>query len=270
MSAIELGPVVLSLPRFAAVAGMGAFLLAAEGLARVAQDRSLATRSVWIVLAGALGARLGHVLQHWESFAAEPLRVVAVWQGGFSPWGAGLAVAAAGAAAVLRGTRPVPLIAALWAGVVVWQAILLDLGDEREIAMPPLVLPAPEGPPVDLAAFAEDGRPVVVNLWATWCPPCRREMPMLVETARTREDVALILANQGESAARVSEYLASENLPTDAVALDQGQRLASHYGTVGLPVTLFIGADGLLRATHLGEISSEVLTRQIDRLMEGR
>ncbi|REC56528.1 TlpA family protein disulfide reductase [Rhodosalinus sediminis] len=270
MSAIEIGPLVLSLPRFAAVAGLGAFLVAAEALARLSGDRRLAAWSGPIALAGAAGARLGHVLQNWESFAADPLRVFAVWQGGFSPLGAAIAVTAAAALAVIRGTRLVPLVAALWAGVVVWQAILLDLRDTEEMALPPLVLPAPDGPPVDLAALAEDDRPVVLNLWATWCPPCRREMPLLIETARRRDDVTVVLVNQGESAAQVRAYLAAEGLAADDVALDQREALAAHYGTVGLPATLFIGADGLLRHTHLGEISPEILVRRLDRLTTAR
>ncbi|WP_238534364.1 TlpA family protein disulfide reductase [Advenella kashmirensis] len=53
---------------------------------------------------------------------------------------------------------------------------------------------------------------VVINLWATWCGPCRREMPMLEQAARQNPDVRFLFVNQGESAATIENYLRQEKL----------------------------------------------------------
>ena len=61
----------------------------------------------------------------------------------------------------------------------------------------------------------------------------------------------------------VSGYLVENDISLEHALIDTNSRLAQHYSTVGLPVTLFIGADGLLTHTHVGEISREVLLREI-------
>jgi thiol-disulfide isomerase/thioredoxin len=108
--------------------------------------------------------------------------------------------------------------------------------------------------------------PRVVNLWATWCPPCRREMPMMAELAADTEGVAFVFANQGEGKQAVRRYLASAGLSLETILIDPFSALSRFYGAPGLPATLFIDAEGILRHAHLGEISREVLQSNIDRL----
>src|SRR3546814_11946076 len=63
------------------------------------------------------------------------------------------------------------------------------------------------------------GRPFVVNLWATWCPPCRRELPMLADVA-ANSDIPILLANQGENRQAVADYLLAGGISPRSVVLD--------------------------------------------------
>ena len=88
MNAIAIGPFLLSMARFAAILAAVAFLLTAWAVSRRI-DRRLMDWAMWVIVAFVAGARAGHVLANVASFGTEPLRVFALWQGGFS-WPAGL------------------------------------------------------------------------------------------------------------------------------------------------------------------------------------
>lgn len=264
MSAIEIGPVVLGWDRFAALAGVFAFVIAAELIARFSRQPVLSSWSGRVVLWGLVGARLGHVAEFPEVFLAEPWTVFAVWQGGFSPIGAALAVAVVTVLSLRRGLRLVPAFGALWLGVVLWLALILDVSDRPPVPAPELQLAMLEGGVFDFAN--RPAQPLIVNLWATWCPPCRRELPMLAEMAETHPEVAFLLASQGEDAETVRRHLVRSSISAAHVALDPDGALARHYGTIGLPVTLFLDADGVLEHIHVGEISRALMLRQITAL----
>lgn len=108
---------------------------------------------------------------------------------------------------------------------------------------------------------------MVINLWASWCPPCRREMPMMAELARSTEAAEFVFANQGENRDSIDRYLADNGISLDHVLLDSFGDLARHYGAPGLPATLFVGPDGVLEHAHLGEISREALQSRISGLL---
>ena len=263
MNAIELGPLVLSGDRFAIIVGVAVFLLGAGVLASRVSPRFNAWSTV-AVLAGLGAARLAHVVAHWSYFADDPLRALAVWQGGFIwPWA--LLPVAVATVAMLRERRLM-----LWAGAPVIACALaatvtvqLTSGTEPTPA-PAMVLASVAGEPVNLAAV--DGRPTIINLWATWCPPCRREMPTLAQAQDAHPDVRFLFVNQGEGQAQVAGWLEEAGLEIDNVLLDRAMAVPRHYGTVGLPVTLFIGPDGRLVEAHVGEIAPEQVSAGIARL----
>ena len=265
MTAIQIGPVVLGWERFAALAAVAVFLLAAEVIARLSRNPALSRWAGVVVLWGFVGARLGHVVQFPGIFLAEPWLIFAIWQGGFSPIGAVFGAALVTARAVARGMAFVPAFGALWLGVMLWLVLIFDLTERPPTPAPDFSVPLLSGGQFDFAA--PDSTPIVINLWATWCPPCRRELPMLADVAASRDDVRFLFAAQGEAEGVVHAYLQSAGISSAHVGLDQASALARHYGTIGLPVTLFLDGSGLLAHVHVGEISRALLVREIATLL---
>lgn len=262
MNAVGVGPLVFASDRLAAILGIGAFLLVA-GLLGWRLHRRFDSWAFTTVVIGLVAARLGHVIEFFPSFAAEPWRVFAFWQGGFSwPW-AVLPVIGFTAWRLER-TQWLWALAALGAGIFVWNVTFQLTTTSNRSPLPEAQFQYLDGNSATIAEATEG--PVVINLWATWCPPCRREMPLLAEVAASETDVDFVFANQGEGIGQIETYLAEEDLDLGRVLLDPHQALSNHYDAIGMPVTLFVGADGRLRASHLGEISREVLMQNLSRL----
>ncbi|HWS73851.1 MAG TPA: TlpA disulfide reductase family protein, partial [Quisquiliibacterium sp.] len=114
------------------------------------------------------------------------------------------------------------------------------------------------------------GRPAVVNLWATWCPPCVREMPVLAAAQASKPGIVFVFVNQGEAGERVGQFLAPRGLALENVLLDPGGDLARSVGSRAMPTTLFYDAQGRLRDTHLGALSEATLAARLARLGERR
>ncbi|MGH6760801.1 MAG: prolipoprotein diacylglyceryl transferase family protein [Phyllobacterium sp.] len=261
MNAISVGPLVFATDRFAAILAIVAFLIVNEVLARKVDDRF----SAWgwkAVIAFIAGARLGHVAWHAESFMAEPLRAFFIWQGGFRVE-AGVLVALAYTAFHFRrhlrqaAWTLLPAACAAFAAVFVVQ---LAAGTPRT--------PLPTGRFITLSdeivqPSELNGQPLVVNLWASWCPPCRREMPMMADVAAQSSDARFIFVNQGEGREAIQTYLRGEKLELENLLLDSLGEFGRNYSIPGLPATLFIGSDGILRSVHMGEISREVLMKGV-------
>src|SRR5690606_31318098 len=130
-------------------------------------------------------------------------------------------------------------------------------------SLPDLQLSTLEERPTHLRSYV--GAPVVLNLWATWCPPCRRDMPVL-ERAQTKfSHVSFVLINQGESAQQARVFLQNEGLSLKDVLLDPSSEAMRKMRTGGLPTTFFFDAQGHMVDLHLGEISTTDLEAKIAR-----
>lgn len=101
------------------------------------------------------------------------------------------------------------------------------------------------GAATSLAAYR--GKIVVMNLWASWCPPCRAEMPDLerLETQYAARGVIVVGVNQGESAARAAAFATSLGI-TFPIWIDDQQQYGRVYAALGLPTTVVIGRDGVV------------------------
>ena len=129
---------------------------------------------------------------------------------------------------------------------------------------PDFRLPTTAGAEAGLADLA--GRPRVINFWATYCPPCRAEMPLLAE-AVPKAGASLILVNEGEAAEGASRYLASLGID-QASLLDTGFRTGRAYGVSALPTTVFVRADGTIDRVQVGELDAGVLAAELSALTQ--
>ncbi len=117
---------------------------------------------------------------------------------------------------------------------------------------PDFTLTSTDGETFSLSALR--GRPVILNFWATWCPPCRAEMPAFEEAwQRYKADGVLILGvNQGESKSAVERFARQEVGTTFPLLLDQTTEVGAIYAVRALPTTVFIDADGRIQDLKVG------------------
>ena len=114
-----------------------------------------------------------------------------------------------------------------------------------------------DGRAVSLTDFR--GQPVIINLWATWCAPCRIEMPALQDAFEKYDEQGLeILAlNQGETADVARQYFYDEMKLTFTPLLDENSRIPALYdGMNVLPTTYFIDQEGIVSAVHRGPLTA--------------
>lgn len=113
--------------------------------------------------------------------------------------------------------------------------------------------------------LATDGRPVILNLWASWCGPCREEMPALDAVAAANPDVFLIgvAVDDDPGAAR---RFANEIGVSYALAIDEDDAVGSRYPSPGLPATFFIDSGGQIVRIAFGGVTEEQVQELIDEL----
>lgn len=264
-SAISIGP--LAVPAKSALLLLCVLLAAAGGYASGRRQRVGVLPSLLdMLLAGLLAARIAFVAVWFEQYRGTPWSVFDIRDGGFLTW-AGLA--AAGLVALSQAWRRAPLrkplALALLAGALGWLTApgTLRFGANLTLSqLSTITLLTLQGVPARLAA----GKPTVVNLWATWCPPCRREMPVLAEAQQRRADLSFVFANQGEDAVTVQHYLDEGKISLGNVLLDPTKRLGQKYGSMALPTTLFYDASGRLVDTRLGALSAASLASALSKL----
>ncbi len=270
MASVNVGPFVLPVEALATVV---AIMLATTVGNRAARATGVRVEpTLWIVIGCALlVARVAYIVRYREAYLASPASMLNVRDGGWMA-GAGIATCLL-ALAWLSWRAPAkrrPLLASALAAAAVWAGAALLIGARPASAprIPDLALPDLAGRPVRLAGFG--ARPVVLNLWASWCPPCRREMPVLRQAQARHPGVVFVFADQGEAGAVVSAFLASQHLALANVVLDEGQDLARVIGSRGLPTTLFFDAGGRLVDTRAGELSAASLAQRLDELDPAR
>jgi thiol-disulfide isomerase/thioredoxin len=254
-------PVVLVLMALSAAVGVAWVL--GRG-APPDRARPLISPLVDLLVAGLVAARLAFVIRHLPDYAAEPLSVVMLGDGGYLPL-AGMVGAAAFGAWRTRADPVIrkPLAVAALTGVVAWFVLgagLLRMQRDH-LPVPAVQLATLDGAGVDLAAARD--RPLVINLWATWCPPCRHELPTLIAAQAAHPEVQFVYVNAGEDAEIITRYLDRSGQRLAPVALDPEQQVARRLGSSGLPTTLFYDADGRLAAVHLGALNRASLAARL-------
>ena len=154
-----------------------------------------------------LAARAGFVGQAFGTYAASALSMLDLRDGGWSP-SVGL-FAALGVLSwfgLRRAALRKPLAAGAIAGLAVWSGLSAGFGVHDHPLLPALTLERLDGTWIALSPLTA-GRPAVINLWATWCPPCRVEMPLFTNAQQREPGVSFVFVNQDEGSAVVQHWL---------------------------------------------------------------
>jgi thiol-disulfide isomerase/thioredoxin len=265
MTEVTIGPLVLPaslLVTFTAV------ILGVTVGNRIARSDGVQVERVllFVIAVAVLTARAAFVGVYWDRYANEPWRIIDVRDGGFRLALGVLAAVAAGAWVAWRQVdKRKAVLAGVLSGTLLWVAGTA-IADLFPVAggLPELSLTDLEGKVVPLSALA--GKPVVLNVWATWCPPCRREMPVLKQAQRTVPGVTFVFVNQGESAGTIRAYLGAQSLKLENVLLDPTGSVAAAAHAPGLPTTLFFDAGGKLVDRRMGELSPATLAQRLELL----
>lgn len=130
---------------------------------------------------------------------------------------------------------------------------------------PQLELPALDGATVRLSDLR--GRPVLLNFWASWCAPCRSEMPALQQVANDYAASGLVVigVNQLEDEATVRQFVTEFGL-TFTIALDRDGQASQAWRVYGIPQTYLIGPDGIIRKAWVGPLTYDSVIRALTDL----
>jgi len=262
--ALLLGPLALSWPNLALLLGILVFT-------SLAARRGLESKSWWVLLATLLAARIGYALEHletWPSLGSALLGIVDIRSGGWNwPWGLVGGVVVAGI--LLRQQASALLVPALAAVTIA----LLPLGIQQGLSRPAqpaasqaldqtvLGLLEPGQAQPSKVRFGDLSKPMLVNLWATWCPTCRSQMPLLAEYQQQGHPIVLL--NAGEDPATIQTYLQETHI-SPRIMMDNGLQQA--FRVSGLPTTLLIGSNGKILARHMGPVNRAQLEQLLKQL----
>lgn len=213
-----------------------------------------------------IAARISFVLRYYDMYFPTPWQIFNVRDGGFDFW-SGVAVGALmlGWEVFRRRPMAMPLIVASLAGLVMFTGLQFAHDQQRanKPYIPQLTLQSMSGQPVQLAQTYQ-GEGVIINLWATWCPPCVREMPLLMDAQQRWADIRVVPVNQGEGAVAIQAFFTEHELAFEHALIDPKSDLSNAIESFVLPTTLFFNAKGLLVDSHVGELSAARLAQGVN------
>ena len=120
-----------------------------------------------------------------------------------------------------------------------------------------------DGEMVELSDF--EGKKVILNFWATWCKPCREEMPDLQSIYAERDEDVVILAVNMDAHNDVKGFIDSYSVAFP-VLLDKEDEVSDMYQVISLPTTYFIDEDGIIVQKHIGQITYEQLEEMLAKI----
>ncbi len=253
---LKIGALVLEWSRLSFVLGVFAFMLLVE-TTRVTKLKQIV---LLVVLAYVVAGRLGYALEH---LAFISLEILDPRKGSLS-WYWGVAGA---------------LVVGFWRAnesmiQLVFRGLLAGL-----ISFTPLLFkptfnttnPIPENSvfqrrnsngSLENVKFSDLKRPMLINVWATWCAPCRSEMPLLADAANHGAQIVFVNANEDSSS--IQKYLQAENLQISSL-LDAGS-LQRDLQVIGLPTTVLIGKNSQILERKFGALDAPTLTELLEKM----
>jgi cytochrome c biogenesis protein CcmG/thiol:disulfide interchange protein DsbE len=183
-----------------------------------------------------------------------------------------IAPAAADAPPAPRRFRLLFLLPALiFAALALLFVVRLHAGDPARLPSALIGRPVPAFALAPLDGLQAGGRPVpglaqgdlkgrvtIVNVWASWCAPCRQEHPVLMDLARTGA-ARVVGINYKDNPENARRFLGALGNPFAAVGVDPNGRTAIDWGVYGVPETFIVGPDGTIRHKHVGPLTPETL-----------
>lgn len=148
------------------------------------------------------------------------------------------------------------LISAILIGLLVYQIMSRSKENTGAEGIVNLKLVSVDGKEYSLSDFR--GKKVLINFFATWCPPCRAEIPDFERFHRENKDVVLIGINIQEDKATVEEFLSSMGV-TYPVLLDRDGKVSAQFGIEGIPTTFLIDENGRIIAKNVGMMTYDQL-----------
>lgn len=111
------------------------------------------------------------------------------------------------------------------------------------------------------------GKKVILNFWATWCPPCVKEMPLLQEAYNKEKNkgVEFIGINYNESYERINKFISDHRI-TFTILIDNDLKISMDYGVIGLPLTFFIDQNGIIKERYKGELTKELIEDRLNKI----
>ena len=139
-----------------------------------------------------------------------------------------------------------------------------DIKEQTPKPAPDFELMTLDGDKITLSDI--DGKSVMINFWATWCPPCRDELPLIEAFAKRYSDRFIVLAvNAGEDLADVDRFISQYEYAL-VFLLDPKNSVGTTYRVMGLPTSIFIDADGNWQATHIGQLDEPLMTAYLEKI----
>lgn len=141
-------------------------------------------------------------------------------------------------------------------------------GEPKKVAAPDFTVFDMDGNEVKLSDFK--GQLVIVNFWATWCGPCRSEMPGFEAVYREYGDkIVFMMVNlpSGETEKDISAFVKKGGY-TFPVYIDRNSSAAFTYGVNSVPATLMVDRDGFIAGTHVGAVDEDVLRQYAAQLLD--
>ena len=235
---------------------------------------------------GVVTARLGFVMINWQSYLEAPWTALYFWQPGYS---VGIGFTAALVFAIWRVNQTnrlwcrqsiLLLTSGLLTGATAFYVVIgltWILSDRdpvsTDITIADFTLEDLDGNAVRWSDLG--GQPTLINFWATWCPPCRREMPLLdlANQIYQSQGLNIVGISVGESKETVRRYIDSigitypiwVNAETDDK--NQTQEIFDKYGGTGLPTTIFSDRQGVISKLYVGELSRGFIDSEVKKLL---
>lgn len=218
---------------------------------------------------GLIGARIGFVVIHWDVYAVSMMDILKIQDKGFH-FIIGVIVGVLWF--YFRNKKLLKKSKIIFIGIF---TLLLVIGLTLQVYLKPQdnfpdlkfsALTQMNQAPEKVALKTFIGRPMVINLWASWCPPCHREMPVLHQAQQQYSQIHFIMLNQGEDATTVQQYLNRHQFDFKQILLDPYSDMSQHMNMFGLPSTLFFNAQGQLVARHMGELTPAMLQQYLKKI----